>query len=130
MRKSLFLAAGLAVIGLTGIAQAQPVPGTPPAPQAAPTPPPPPGPPGGPPGGPMGGPGMGGPGMERHGMGGPGWGGPRGPMGFHQGPRGASFHFERGDSELRIRCAENESTRACVDAAIALLDKLGSMSGR
>jgi hypothetical protein len=44
--------------------------------------------------------------------------------------RGASFRFERGDSEFHIRCAEGEPTRICVEAAVILLDKLGSMSQR
>lgn len=46
--------------------------------------------------------------------------------GRHHGPppRGASFHFERGEMEITIRCPENEPVRACVDAAVVLLDRL------
>jgi len=125
-------------------------------PQAQPPVPPPPGP--GPRGPGMGGPGMGGPGMSGPGMGGPGgqgmegprmgggpgMGGPGmhapgmmegyGPMrGAHRGPppsRAASFHFQRDDSEIHIHCAEGESTRACVDAASILLDKLAAIPAR
>ena len=59
---------------------------------------------------------MGGPMM---GHGGPGRGWHRGPP-----PRGASFHFERGDTSVGIRCPENEPVRACVDASVVLLDRL------
>jgi len=36
---------------------------------------------------------------------------------------GAIFHIRRGDTSVFIRCAENESTQACVTAAGTLLDK-------
>ena len=36
---------------------------------------------------------------------------------------GAIFHIRRGDTSIFIRCAENESTQACVTAAGTLLDK-------
>ena len=36
---------------------------------------------------------------------------------------GAIFHIRRGDTSVYIRCAENESTQACVTAAATLLDK-------
>ncbi|WP_424135556.1 hypothetical protein [Roseomonas chloroacetimidivorans] len=125
MRKPLLLAAALALTGVTGLALAQtaPSPAAPPAPQAqALTPPPPPGPQAQapmpvPPGGPRG-PGMEGPGPMR------GW------HHRHAPSRAASFHIERDDSAIHIRCAEGESTRACVDAAVVLLDKVGSMPAR
>ncbi|MBP0443534.1 hypothetical protein J8J14_01970 [Roseomonas sp. SSH11] len=44
--------------------------------------------------------------------------------------RAASFHVESGNSEVHVRCAEGEPTRACVDAAIVLLDKLATMPAR
>ncbi|WP_338665531.1 hypothetical protein VQH23_10200 [Pararoseomonas sp. SCSIO 73927] len=143
MHKPLFLAAALALTGAAGLAAAQPAPPAPPVPATpapppaaaqAPTPPLPPGP--GPqaqlPGGPRGA--MGGP------VGGPGFDGPRGRMGgpeghMHRGRRGprseaASFFFQKDDSVIHIHCAEDEPTRACVDAASALLDKLGSLPNR
>lgn len=36
---------------------------------------------------------------------------------------GAIFRIRRGDTSIFIKCAENESTQACVTAAGALLDK-------
>jgi len=36
---------------------------------------------------------------------------------------GAIFHVRRGDTSIFIKCAENESTQACVTAAGTLLDK-------
>lgn len=47
-----------------------------------------------------------------------------------RGPRGAHFVFEREGGMIDLRCAENEPTRACVDAAAVLLDKLGSQPAR
>ena len=47
-----------------------------------------------------------------------------------RGPRGAHFIFEREGAMIDLRCAENEPTRACVDAAAVLLDKLGSQPAR
>ena len=44
---------------------------------------------------------------------------------MHPSPRRARFHIRRGDTRVDVRCAENEPTRACVDAAVTLLDKLG-----
>ncbi|MBP0494214.1 hypothetical protein [Roseomonas indoligenes] len=137
MHKPLFLAAALALTGAAGLAVAQPAPPAPPAPGAAaplPAPPPPlnpqgPGPQAQGPRGPMGGP-----------MGGPGFEGPRGPMGgpegrmrgWHHPPRSesASFFFQKDDSVIHIHCAEDEPTRACVDAASTLIDKLATMPNR
>lgn len=127
MHKPSFLAAALLLTGAAGLALAQPAPapeaGGPIAPPAGPGPqaqaPMPPGP----------------------GPAGPGFGprGPRGPemdrmRGFpHRPPppsRAASFHLQREDSVIHIRCAENEPTRACVDAAAVLLDKVAGLPTR
>jgi hypothetical protein len=40
-------------------------------------------------------------------------------------PRAAMFAISRGDTRVMIKCSDEESTRACVDAAGALLDKVG-----
>jgi hypothetical protein len=61
-----------------------------------------------------------------------------GPMGDHGGYRGmhhrammmqksAGFRFKRDGAEIDIRCAANEPTKACVDAAAVLIDKLATM---
>lgn len=47
-----------------------------------------------------------------------------GGMGGQRGPRGAHFTFERDGAVIDLQCADNEPTRACVDAAAVLLDKL------
>ena len=47
-----------------------------------------------------------------------------------RGARGAHFVFEREGATIDLRCAENETTRACVDAAAVLLDKLGAQPAR
>ena len=39
-------------------------------------------------------------------------------------PKGAMFVFRRGDARVIIKCADDEPTKACVDGATALLDKL------
>lgn len=44
-------------------------------------------------------------------------------------PKGAVFMFRRGDQRVMIKCADDEPTKACVDGAGALLDKLGGASG-
>ncbi|GAC1336934.1 MAG: hypothetical protein NVSMB18_00980 [Acetobacteraceae bacterium] len=82
----------------------------------------------------MGMPGIGMPGM---GMGMPGMGGPgMGMGGFRHGmhppppTKAAVFSFSRGDMQIMIKCADEEPTRACVDAASALIDKLGTSSPR
>ena len=53
-----------------------------------------------------------------------------GMMGGMRGPRGAHFVFEREGASIDLRCAENEPTRACVDAAAVLLDKLAAQPVR
>lgn len=40
--------------------------------------------------------------------------------------KSAFFRFKRGDSEIDIKCAADESTKACVDAASALIDKVNA----
>lgn len=128
MNKALLMvaAAGLSgVIAASAVAQPAPAPQPPPAPPGA-APPPPPGPqargpmmPGFPPGE---GQGMPGQGMMSGMM--------QGSRGWRHGPpsRAAAFHIERGDISIGVRCAEQESMRACVDAAIALMDKANTMT--
>ncbi|HYZ63745.1 MAG TPA: hypothetical protein VE650_14950 [Acetobacteraceae bacterium] len=116
MGKVLIGAALLAsvAIGAGGAAMAQTVPGAP-------------GSPGGP-GFPPGPPGFG----EREGHGGFGEHEGHGP-GMHMmrhPPRSAVFAFRRGETRVFIKCSDDEPTRACVDAASALLDKLGSTAPR
>jgi len=41
--------------------------------------------------------------------------------------KSAGFRFKRDGAEIDIRCAADESTKACVDAASVLIDKLASM---
>lgn len=66
-------------------------------------------------------------GMMGHHMG----GGMSGMMGGGmRGPRGAHFVFEREGAVIDLKCADNESTRACVDAAAVLLDKLAPQPAR
>jgi hypothetical protein len=78
-------------------------------------------PPSGGPGGPDRGPGMWhdmdqmGPGRFEPGM-----------RGMRHPPRAAVFMMSRGDTRMMIKCSDDEPTRACVDAASALIDKLGS----
>lgn len=40
--------------------------------------------------------------------------------------KAASFHFRKGDARVDIKCADDEPTKACVDAASALMDKLAA----
>ena len=68
--------------------------------------------------------------------GGPEAGGPEG-GGYHRGPgsmdrmmqrrppsKAAFFHFQKGDARVDIKCAEDEGTKACIEGASALFDKL------
>ncbi len=142
MRKSLLMAGLLAatLTGTGGIAYAQQSPGSPPG-----TPPGPGNPPAAPPGGQNGGPPGGGqmmvgpmgPGMHHppHGMMNPMMmGGPAAGremeenmmMHMHP-PKGAVFMFRDGDQRVLIKCADDEPTKACVDGATTLIDKLGGM---
>jgi hypothetical protein len=60
----------------------------------------------------------------------------RGPMehmgpgmhGMHRPPpsKAARFMFRKGDAVVAIKCADDEPTKACVDAGSALLDKLAA----
>ena len=84
--------------------------------QTAPTPPPPPPSDGG---GPA-------PGMERPMGGHGGWMGMRHHMMMMD--KAASFRFKRDGAEISIRCASNEPTKACVDAAALLIDKVASVT--
>ncbi|MXP64684.1 hypothetical protein E0493_15130 [Roseomonas sp. M0104] len=116
MRKLLIPVMGAAFLGLAGLAAAQPAPppgpgngGPPAAGNEAP-----PGPP------------MRGPGGHGHPDGGRGPGG--GMMGPHHPPPppGAAFMLRRGNDSIAIHCSERESMQACVNAASAMLDKMGS----
>lgn len=53
----------------------------------------------------------------------------RGPMGGMGYPLGAHFIFDRGEAHVDISCGA-EPVRACVDAAVQLLDKLGTLPTR
>lgn len=41
--------------------------------------------------------------------------------------KAAHFRFVHGNDMVEVKCADDESTRACVDALVTLLDKLGPM---
>ncbi len=106
MKTFVWAGAGLAVMLAAGVAVAQQAP----APDGAP--------PGGPMGGPMGGHGE----MRPHGH--PWMGG----MMRRMPPpsKAAHFRFRKGDAMVDIKCADDEPTKACVDAGSALLDKLAA----
>lgn len=116
MRQAMFACAVVAVALPIGIARAQSATGTPgpaspqaPAVQAPALPQP---------GneGPMHGPGP---------MAGRGWMAHR-PMGLPMmlHTKAAFFRFQRGRASITVKCADDESTQACVNAASALLDKI------
>jgi len=42
--------------------------------------------------------------------------------------RGARFFLRSGDTQLRVICGDEESTRACVDAALTMFDRMQSRS--
>ena len=44
--------------------------------------------------------------------------------------KAARFRFERGEASVDVKCAADESMRACVDAAMLLMDKLGAQPTR
>jgi hypothetical protein len=132
MKKILMLGVGLVMLGGTGFAMAQapqpPAGGPPQVEGAAPRP--------------DRGPGDRGPGDRGPGERGPGERGP-GERGMHRGSgmhghhrfgpppsKAASFSIERGDTRIRIRCAESEPMQACVNAASALLDKVSAAPAR
>ena len=43
------------------------------------------------------------------------------------GGRGPSFAFRAGQGSFMVKCAADESTKACVDAILPLLDKVHSL---
>ena len=40
--------------------------------------------------------------------------------------KAAVFNFRKGDARVFIKCADDEPTKACIDAASALMDKLAA----
>jgi hypothetical protein len=42
--------------------------------------------------------------------------------------RGARFFLRSGDTQLRVVCGDGESTRACVDAALTMFDRVQSQA--
>lgn len=130
MRSSLIVAGLLAatLAGAGGVAQAQQAPGNPPGGQNAPPPQPgtsmmngtmemAPG-PHHPPHGMMNPMMMGGP------MAGREW--EENMMMHMHPPKGAVFIFRDGDERVLIKCADDEPTKACVDGASTLIEKLGA----
>lgn len=104
------------LLGTAAIAQTPPPGGPLPGPEAGAPPPP-------PPGGPRRGPGPDGappppPGGPQRG---PGPDGPPPP------PKGAHFRLERGDARIDVKCADEDSMKACADITLQLLDKLGTL---
>lgn len=57
-------------------------------------------------------------------------GGPHGMRHMMRPSKAAHFEFERGDAVVKIKCAEDETMRACVEAAGVLLDKLAAQPTR
>lgn len=53
-----------------------------------------------------------------------GMGGMRGGMGGMRNGTGGSFMIRSGDTRLAVRCDPGETMRACVDAALMLLDRV------
>lgn len=49
---------------------------------------------------------------------------------MHNQSKAARFNFVRDDASISIKCADDEPTRACVDAAGVLLDKLAAQPAR
>ncbi|MCJ2087034.1 hypothetical protein MKK88_13695 [Methylobacterium sp. E-005] len=109
--------AGVAALlsGTVAFAQTPPPPGGPrPGPEAGAPPPP-------PPGGPRRGPGADTPPP-------PPPGGPqRGPDGPPPPPKGAHFIIERGDARIDVKCADDDTTKACADITLQMLDKLATL---
>jgi hypothetical protein len=113
--------AGVAALLSGTVAFAQtPPPGDPrPGPESGAPPPPP------PPGGPRRGPGADGPppppgGPQRD-------AGGRPPPPPPPPPKGAHFIIERGDARLDVKCADDDTTKACADITLQLLDKLTTL---
>ncbi|MBP1184140.1 hypothetical protein [Methylobacterium sp. PvR107] len=42
-------------------------------------------------------------------------------------PKGAHFIIERGDARLDVKCVDDDSTKACADITLQLLDKLTTL---
>ena len=40
--------------------------------------------------------------------------------------KAAHFHFERGDAKGMVKCPDDETMKACVDATMTLLDKFST----
>jgi uncharacterized iron-regulated membrane protein len=127
MKSWMWMSAGVGVMMAAGVAVAQVPPTMPPAAPGTP-----------PPAEMHAGPGHDGMRMEH----GPMEHGPmeHGPMGPHMGwmmrhmmeahrpppSKAAHFRFRKGDAMVDIKCADDEPTKACVDAGSALLDKLAA----
>jgi hypothetical protein len=45
-------------------------------------------------------------------------------MPFPPPPKGAFFHLQRGDAQIAVKCADDEPTKACIEAVSQLLDKV------
>ncbi|WP_162560780.1 hypothetical protein [Methylobacterium durans] len=43
---------------------------------------------------------------------------------FMMGKKGGHLRFRRGETEINFKCAADDSTKACVDALMPLVDKL------
>jgi hypothetical protein len=113
MKSYIWMGAGLAVVLAGGVAMAQMPPGDGKPPMAG-----------------MDGGGMGqgamGPGGGERGSHGHGW--MHGMMARHMPPpsKAAHFRFRKGDAVVDIKCADDEPTKACVEAGSALMDKLAA----
>lgn len=63
----------------------------------------------------------------------PPFGGPHGPGGPGMMPpppppsRAAHLHLQRGDAVVDVKCADDDSTKACADIVNAMLDKLAAL---
>ncbi|MER2218595.1 hypothetical protein [Methylobacterium brachiatum] len=42
-------------------------------------------------------------------------------------PKGAHFRLERGDTRIDVKCADEDSMKACADITLQLVDKLGTL---
>jgi len=45
-------------------------------------------------------------------------------MPFPPPPKGAFFHLQRGDAQIAVKCADDEPTKACIEAVSQLFDKV------
>ncbi len=113
MRRLILAAAGLALLVPAALAQTVPTPGAPAGAPASFA---------GQPGEPGA---LSGPGLPP-----PPHGGPRGPGTMPPPPppsRAAHIHLQRGDTLVDVKCADDDSTKACTDTVTAMLDKLGAL---